>query len=240
MADKEGQSYCCNLLDDDNELGQHQLPDLVDDLNSEHLHPTKPTESEENEISETLKSVFSNTNWSLKKEQIVCVRNLILMWLPTSNRLWKKHYLPDFACNPQMLWRCQTCCIDRNTTECDYDRTSQNVELMRNQGFHFGRSNLETEGEAEGRNESVLSDETLIKQEKIDVVFGSAENWMDPKWQKELREGGLGKVVSEIAVDKLHCVIKWYDPLVLSILFYCLPLGPRVCLNRFFRLHVGA
>ena len=77
MANKEGRSYCCNLLDDDDDSGQHQLPDLIDNLNSEHLHPTKPTKSEESEISETLKSVFSSTNWSLKKQQIVCIRNLI-------------------------------------------------------------------------------------------------------------------------------------------------------------------
>ena len=219
MADEEGESYCCDLFDDDGDLGQHQLPDLVDDLDSEHLHPAKPTESEESEISEAAKSVFSNTNWSLKKEQIVCIRNLIfgkrdvVALLPTGfGKSIIYQILPAIHKR-----RGDAKHVVLVVTPLNAIMTEQ-AKILNSRGIKasiLGGANLETEGEAEGRN---LNDETIIKQGKIDVVFGSAENWMDPKWQKELKEGVLGKVVSEIAIDEVHCVIEWYDPLFYIVL----------------------
>ena len=43
----------------------------------------------------------------------------------------------------------------------------------------------------------------------VDIVFASAEKWLSPRWERELKSGIFGKCVSEIAVDEVHTVIEW-------------------------------
>ena len=54
-----------------------------------------------------------------------------------------------------------------------------------------------------------MPSEKQIKTGEIDIVFGSAEKWLSKEWQKELKEGNLGKAVSEIAIDEVHVVLEW-------------------------------
>ena len=42
----------------------------------------------------------------------------------------------------------------------------------------------------------------------VDIVFASAEKWLSPRWERELKSGIFGKCVSEIAVDEVHTVIE--------------------------------
>ena len=49
-----------------------------------------------------------------------------------------------------------------------------------------------------------------IKKGDVDIVFGSAKNWMSEEWRRELKDGKLGKIVAEIAADEVHVVLEWY------------------------------
>ena len=47
-----------------------------------------------------------------------------------------------------------------------------------------------------------------IKKRDMDIVVGSAEKWMNEEWRRELKDGKLGKLVAEIAVDEVHIVLE--------------------------------
>ena len=47
-----------------------------------------------------------------------------------------------------------------------------------------------------------------IKKRDMDIVVGSAEKWMSEEWTRELKDGKLGKLVAEIAVDEVHIVLE--------------------------------
>ena len=48
-----------------------------------------------------------------------------------------------------------------------------------------------------------------VMKGEVDVVFASAEKWLSKKWKHELKNGQLGKCISEIAVDEVHTVLEW-------------------------------
>ena len=78
------------------------------------------------------------------------------------------------------------------------------------------------------------SDDQMIRDCAVDVVFGSAELWLSDKWKRELLTGDLGKAVSEIFVDEAHTVIEWYEYLITYIYRKTYPYQVRnVALTKF-------
>jgi ATP-dependent DNA helicase RecQ len=73
-----------------------------------------------------------------------------------------------------------------------------------------------------------FDDETNdIKNEsdsKVQVVYGSAEQWLENKWIRKLKNGQLG-TVKVLVVDEVHTVEMWY------VSFYILPL--HICSQYF-------
>ena len=60
-----------------------------------------------------------------------------------------------------------------------------------------------------GLGEEEAEKELRVTSYKVDIIYGSPENWCDPIWSKELKHGQLGTQTVCLVVNEAHTVSAW-------------------------------